>query len=270
MSRRKRSTSTRFSLFSFQDIITCVMGIMLLLTLLICLKITNTVSRSSPEVKARAEELRTSVSSIQSEVAELEARVRSNSSVLESGGLLNTALLRDQQQEAAAARAAAERELYAMLEQSTISARTLDEVSVSAESYQTQTTAEIASRIEEMRHQQQVLKEIQDGKRVVYNKYIGSADTCWIIEVTSDTVFQAAPIGRKQAPVSFSSIDQVLEWARQRHKEGSEFLVLLKPGANAAIDRMPGTLREEGIPHGYDLLGQDQTALDPVTGADAL
>jgi hypothetical protein len=44
----------------------------------------------------------------------------------------------------------------------------------------------------------------------------------------------------------------------------------LKPGATKAIDRIPGTLREEGIMHGYDLLGQEQTALNPVTGAEAL
>jgi hypothetical protein len=269
MSRRKRSTSTRFSLFSFQDIITCVMGIMLLLTLLICLRITSTVSRSSSEVKTRAQALQTSVSAIQSELAELEARVHANSSIMESGGLSNIQLLRDKQQEAEAARRAAERELYAMLEQSTVAVRNLTDVSTSAQSQQTLTAAEIASLIEEMHRQQKTIKEIQDGKRVVYNQYIGSADTCWIIEVSSDTVFQVAPVGKKQAPLSFSSIDQVLQWTRQRHNEGAEFLVLLKPGANAAIDRIPGTLREEGIAHGYDLLGQDQTALDPVTGAEA-
>jgi len=270
MSRRKRSTSTRFSLFSFQDIITCVMGIMLLLTLLICLKITNTVSRSSSEVKTRAQDLQTSVSSIQSELAELEARVHANSSVLESGGLSNVELLRDKQQEEVAAKTAAERELYVLLAQSSTAVKTLSDVSSSAQSQGTLTTAEIATLIEEMQRQQKAVKEIQDGKRVIYNKYIGSADTCWIIEVSSDTVFQAAPVGKKQAPLSFSSVDQVLQWTRQRHKEGAEFLVLLKPEANAAIDRIPGTLREEGIAHGYDLLGQDQTALDPVTGAEAL
>ncbi len=270
MSRRKRSTSTRFSLFSFQDIITCVMGIMLLLTLLICLEITDTPSRSSSEVKARTEELQTSVSNVQNELAQLESRVQSNSSVLESGGLSNTQLLRDQQQSASAARDSAERELFALLEQSTTSVKNLDNATTSAQSQQSLTTAEIARLIEDMKHQQQVLKQMQDGKRIIYNRYVGSADTCWIIEVNSDSSFQAAPVGKKQAPVSFSSIDQLLKWTRQRHKEGAEFLVLLKPGANQAIDRIPGTLREEGIAHGYDLLGQDQTALDPVTGAAAL
>ena len=156
------------------------MGIMLLLTLLICLQITNTVSRSSTEVKARAESLRTSVAGIQSELTELESRVRANSSVLESGGLSNTELLRVQQQVAEAARTAAERELYAMLEQSTISVKALSDVSTSVHEHQALTTAEIARLIEEMRRQQQTLQEMQAGKRVVYNKYVGSAETCWI------------------------------------------------------------------------------------------
>ena len=115
-----------------------------------------------------------------------------------------------------------------------------------------------------------VLKSMQDGTRIVYNRHLGASNTCWIIEVSSDVDFKAAPIGKSQPPETFPSIDAVLAWVRQRHQEGAEFLILLKPAASEAIDRIPGTLREEGIPHGYDLLADDQTALHPETGANAL
>ena len=270
MSRRKRSCSTRFSLFSFQDIITCLMGIMLLLTLLISLQITSSSSRSSAEVTTQSSRLKESVTSLQSELADLGSRVRSNAAILQSGGLSNTKLLQDKQRAAEAARISSERELFSMIQQSSDAVRSLSNLQSTAQSQQKMTTEEIAQLIAETQRQKDTLKDIQDGKRVVYNKYIGSADTCWIIEVTSDTDFKAAPIGKTQAPIAFTSINQVLNWTRDRHREGAEFLVLLKPGATNAIDRIPGTLREEGILHGYDLLGQEQTALDPVTGAEAL
>lgn len=270
MSRRKRSCSTRFSLFSFQDIITCLMGIMLLLTLLISIQITSSPSRSSTEVQSQTSRLKESVTSLQSELADLESRVRANSAILQSGGLSNAKLLQEKQRAAEAARVASERELLSLLQQSTDAVQSLSKTQTTAQSQQKMTTEEIARLIAETKRQRETLKDIQDGKRVVYNKYVGSAETCWIIEVTSDSDFKAAPIGKKQAPIDFASINQVLSWTRDRHREGAEFLVLLKPGATNAIDRIPGTLREEGIMHGYDLLGQDQTALDPVTGAEAL
>lgn len=270
MSRRKRSCSTRFSLFSFQDIITCVMGIMLLLTLLICLQISDTPARSSSDVKARSSELQTSVSQLQKELAELDTRVRANSKVLQSGGLSNVQLLQEKQQSASSARTAAEQELFALLQQSQEAGQSLTDVKTSVGEQQKLSTEEIKRLIEVTRRQQQTLNDMKNGKRIVYNRYIGGAETCWIVEVSSDTDVKAAPIGKPQVPLSFSTVDQVLTWTRERHQEGAEFLVLFKPAATNAIDRIPGTLREEGILHGYDVLGQDQTALDPQTGAEPL
>ena len=51
MARRPRSGAPAFSLFAFQDIITCVMGIMLLITLMMSLQIeTATGTGMDPEM----------------------------------------------------------------------------------------------------------------------------------------------------------------------------------------------------------------------------
>ena len=269
MSRRKRSASTRFSLFAFQDIITCVMGIMLLLTLLLCLQITEAVMPSSAEVQTRSKTLHTMVSSLQTELSSLEDRVRTNAALLNSGALSNTNLLQEKQQESDAGRKAAERELMTLLQESLDATESLNDLKSSTQQKQMLQDTEIAQLIAEALRQQQSLKDITDGKRIVYNRYVGSADTCWIVEVSSDTDFKAAPIGKKVAPVSFTSAAQVLKWIRERHKEGAEFLLLLKPAADSAMDELPGTLREEGIAHGFDLIAQEQSGLDPVTGAES-
>ena len=80
------------------------MGIMLLLTLMICLQVTDTPTRSSQEMKNQTNEIQSAVSSLQSELSELEDRVNDNSTLLQSGALSNNLLLKEKQQATAAAR----------------------------------------------------------------------------------------------------------------------------------------------------------------------
>ncbi len=105
---------------------------------------------------------------------------------------------------------------------------------------------------------------------VVFNRYQGSANACWIIEVATDNSIQAALIGVAQPPQSFRNLNDTLNFIRTEHRKNAEFLLLIKPAANMAIDLLTGTLREEGISHAFDLLGPDQTAIDPQTGAAVL
>lgn len=273
MSRRTRNTTTKFSLFSFQDIITCLMGIMLLVTLMICLQIKEPNVRAKSEVKSRAEELKQVSDSLKSDITELQAQIEKNIQLLESGALSNSQLLKDKHTESEAAKAAASRELGVLIERERAARSSAEDVKSRVESGRERTEAEMTRLKQSEERQEQILKDIRDGKRVVYNQYIGSAASCWIVEATNDTTFAAAQIGKSEPPVTFNSINsinEVLKWIRQKHNEDAEFMILLKPDAQTAIDRLPGTLREEQIAHAYDLLGQDQTALDPVTGASTL
>ena len=270
MSRRTRNTTTKFSLFSFQDIITCLMGIMLLVTLMICLQIRKPDVRSKSEVKSKAEELKQVADSLKSDIVELQTQIERNIKLLESGAMSNTQLLKDKHTESEAARAAASRELGVLIERERAARSSADDAKSRAESGRDRSEAEMARLKQAQKRQEEILKDIRDGKRVVYNQYIGSAASCWIVEATNDTTFAAAQIGKSGPPMTFNSINAVLKWIRQKHNEDAEFMILLKPDAQTAIDRLPGTLREEKIAHAYDLLGQDQTALDPVSGASTL
>ena len=72
MSRRKRKNHSQFSLFVFQDIITCVMGIMLLLTLMMCLQITSVIAATEHSAASQmVDELRSQAAALSAEVARL-------------------------------------------------------------------------------------------------------------------------------------------------------------------------------------------------------
>lgn len=270
MPRRRRRVATRFSLFSFQDIITCVMGIMLLLTLIICLQITSTTGRSSTQVKQQSDELEAAVATLQSRLADLQQQVQKNTVLLTSGGLTDINLLREKQQQAEAAQAAASEELRELLSRSAATAQALARLEATAQSQQEQNEQDLTSLQQRTQRTRQLLQQISDGTRIVYNRYQGSANACWIIEVASDNSIQAALIGTARPPQAFNNLNDTLSFIRNKHRENAEFLLLIKPAAGTAIDLLTGTLREEQIPHAFDLLGPSQTAIDPQTGASLL
>jgi len=257
----------KFSLFSFQDIITCLMGIMLLLTLLIAMQITEQPIRSEDQAAARRQELQTMVTGLQRDIDQLEQQTQANSQLLASGALADQELLSARHRQAMAARQAAAAELQRLLSESVAASGSLASVTALAAQQQADGDRDRQRLTAELAAMKSRLQGLTDGTRVVYNRQSGSAATCWIVEVTDDRSIQAAPLGRSQKPLVFPGIRDVLRWIRNEHRRGAEFLILLKPAAEEAADLLPETLREEQIPHGYDLLGQDQTALDPDRGA---
>lgn len=270
MGRRRRSALARFSLFSFQDIITCLMGIMLLLTLLIAMQIVEQPARSSAELAANRQQLSATVAALKQQIAALREQADGNRQMLSSGVLASPQLLAPKVTEAATARATAVAELRQL--QAAAAAETTAAVAAVALAREQTTASEVERErlTTELSRLQSLQNSVQSGGRVVYNQYRGSADSCWIVEISDDRTIHAAPIGRRQKPASFSSIPAVMAWIRSQRKQGSEFMILLKPAATEATEVLPETLRRENIPHGYDLLGQDQTALDAEQGAAAL
>jgi len=265
--RRRRSAMVKFSLFSFQDIITCLMGIMLLLTLLIALQITEQPVRSADQAADRRTELQTMMTDLQRDIAQLEQQTQANRQLLASGALADQNLLAARHQQALAAQQAAASELQRLRSESANAARSLADVTATATRQQAESTREQQQLLAELAAMKSSLQGLTDGTRVIYSQHSGTAETCWIVEVTDDRSIQAAPIGRTRKPLTFTGIPEVLRWIRTEHRKGAEFQILLKPAAVEAADLLPETLREEQIPHGYDLLGQDQTALDPERGA---
>ncbi len=267
MGRRRRSAMAKFSLFSFQDIITCLMGIMLLLTLLIALQITEQPVRSADQAADRRTELQTMLADLQRDITQLEQQTQANQQLLASGALADQDLLTARHQQAMAAQQAAAAELQRLRSEAATAARSLADVSVTAARQQTDSEREQQRLQADLAVMQTSLQGLTNGTRVIYSEHSGMSETCWIVEVTDDRSIQAAPIGRSRKPLAFTSIPEVLRWIRSEHLQGAEFLILLKPAAHEAADLLPETLSREQIPHGYDLLGQDQTALDSERGA---
>ncbi len=269
MSRRKRKSRSQFSLFAFQDIITCVMGIMLLLTLMMCLQITSRVGvmRSSP-ANQLLDEMQQQARELAQEALELETVVSEQNDLFQSGAIDDPELL--------------ERRVIEMRNEVQLTAASVSEL-VKEQTSTQETLRSIQSTVEADRSKSQAVQALQDenqsleeklaglrsGNRVIYNSHDSSSSTCWIVELTDPGTIQAAEIGKTQKPLDFQSSAALQTWMVQRSRAGAAFLVLVKPSAAELLEPLASDLRSNKVTFGFDLLAQDMSGLDPVTGAAA-
>lgn len=267
MSRRKRNNRTRFSLFAFQDIITCVMGIMLLVTLMMCLQITSVVAVSSDsDVNDTVRQMKARAAALSAEIAELQQAVDEQTSLLNSGAINDQALLRNRSATLDADNRIAQEQMKRLLQEQAATQQALSDLQNVAMVQATLPEQTDRLQLENQRLQQQ-LQQVQSGERVVYNAHAGNSKTCWLIEMTAPGSFVAAEIGPQHPPKSFSSQRDLNAWMLQRHRSGASFMLVVKPDAADTFDVLAESLRRQNIAFGFDLLPQDKTAIDPTSGS---
>lgn len=95
---RRKSAIPRFSLFSFQDIITCTTGIMLMITLVMALRLVESSASAPPaQTKKLVEQLESELESIADQVGMLEDQFQQQKDILDSGALVDVSTLQNQQ-----------------------------------------------------------------------------------------------------------------------------------------------------------------------------
>lgn len=256
MARRCRNNNTRFSLFVFQDIITCVMGIMLLLTLMMCLKITATaaVEATPPPAAADAE-----AESLAQQIEELQAQVDADAELLASGALENSELLEARLTQLQSDLKTTQAESEALQQQKM---RQLSSASqVAAMRAQTETMAATATTLQEQNEElQKQIEQLQNGTRVIYNAHDSAARTCWVVELNDLNSIRAIEVGKSTKPTQLTSAN-LLAWMRQQHTQRAAFLLVIKPATASLLEGLTKKLREENIAYGFDLVPQEHTAL---------
>jgi len=259
--RRRRSGGPTFSLFAFQDIITCVMGIMLLLTLMLAVLISATeVTRSQSSAEDALQTLETEASELLTAIATLEQQLATQTETLRSGALMNSELLRNNHdaaiQNAATSRQEADR--VSGLAQS--SEQTLNEVREQYSDLQ-DTLEDIQNLESQLAEQQRELEQLKSGNKLVYNRHSSSAKFCWIIELDSPTRIRAALMGKESECTTLKNIAATIEWIAQKPAHESSVMLLVKPGSSNCLEDLSTELRQKGIPYGFDLLPQEKTVL---------
>ena len=267
MSLRKRNNDGRFSLFAFQDIITCIMGIMLLLTLIMCLQISSTmVTADAPDTARIVEQMRQQSAELAAEVAGLERKVETHLNQLNAGAISDVSLLRKRLNQLDDDSQRGKQRVRDLWEQKAEVDVRLTRLRETARQNQDrpQRTQLLQQQNEQMAEQ---LEQLRQGDRVIYNAHDSASTDCWLVELVDTTTFQTALIGQKRKPLQFASPALLQSWIQEQHRGGAAFLLLVRPSAADLLESLTEELRQQKIVFGFDLLPPDKVAIDPVMGA---
>lgn len=238
MPRRKGQDA--FSLFAFQDIITSVTGIILLIALILALElvqreeITDTPGQSpvanapTPATAATAQQVR--------------EQIREGEEILAGLASVSVSELEDERERL-------KKELERLRAEGALPEP--DPV-VSANQEQLDTI------LEEIEELEEELESKKSAKKVVYNKDTSVNKEGWVFDVGPDQVW-VSRIGQQvdSPPRGFRQLSQAVEWAKQRDKDKEYFVLAVRPQAIKAFEALRDTLQGLGFDLGFDLIGSD-------------
>jgi hypothetical protein len=286
----RRSQQPSISLFSFQDIVTSVTAILILVVLILSLElITRKYVQAASDTAATTSTVVESVAELESLVSRLQAAqaqddLTSLLTALPSASERDVRILRDQRErivdqvadarrirdEARRLAADAVRELQRqeslageMLEQE----READDITAEAHKI----SAANAEERERLDAKQKELKTRPRGEtELVYHRPRDTSRQSWLLEV-SDAGFVALrlgsgrpePLGEGDAPG-----EKFTAWATRLTPANDYVLVLIRPSGIAAVASALERLQGLRIPHGTDYIGEAQEVHDGSAGSD--
>lgn len=240
------------------------MGIMLLLTLMLCLQIVENPGIADVQHDVQTLASLTSASQgLQSQLLELEQAVSDNAALLDAGALVDVEILNDLNNKALNSNQRTESALRQLAERTQKANDVSDKLSQYA---RTSTTPQKTKQLKtSTADAQRILKTIQQGRRVTYRRPAGS-NQCWLVEISTASDVRAAMIGRNQTPKTFPSIEHCRDWMVGL-KNQADFLIVIKPATWDLKAPLEKVCQTSNITYAFDLLPQDQVALDHNLGA---
>lgn len=283
MTRRRRSAAA-FSLFSFQDIITSVTAILILLVLILVLELLTRrqeVAAADPAV---------SRASLQATAAALEALVGTLSAVVPQDAVRplvgrtrselerDVRIVEDQARQAAAdAEAARAVEGRARALAAAAVARLDDAKQVREE---VDRMKEEAARVDEearklaldnereadrlARKREEIVQQPSPGAELVFNPPRDADSQAWIVEVSSDglTAVKLGTNQRRQLGPEVGPGSAAAAWLEELDPGQDHLLILVRPSGIDVVTDVRDLIDETGIPYGVDLIGEDQVVRD--------
>lgn len=265
MRPRRRNSAPPISLFSFQDIITSVTGIMILVTLMLGLELVQR-TENSPQQKTNelSAEMESTLETVAVEIGTVKEQLRERQQqVMDFAGIDPLAL----RQELADVEEINQR-LAGELSTSERKRREAGhrEEAAAAEKTRRDTDRRLVEELQErIKEAQAELRRLKDSNRVIYNPAAGTSKRPWVVEI-SDQGFLAAEIGKAERALQFADASSFRRWAARRDSRTEYFVLLIKPTGIDKFDAVSEALKKLNFDLGFDLLTASQT-IDPEQGA---
>jgi cell division protein FtsB len=258
--RSRHKKSSPFSLFAFQDIITSVTGIMILITMTLALDLVQKAT-SSPRsaTPAIAEQVEVAVKESEQEISRLEQILGAGVGSIH----IDAETARKQLKDLERARKELDQQNASLSSEVNAASARKQAVDEQAQSVSPEALQQLQAEVVASRDQ---IRKLKESNRVVFNRPAGTSKTSWLVQLDKDSVL-VAESGKNAAPLEFSTPEEFLGWAGGQDADSMYFVVLIKPSGIERFGPIRETLQSDGFDLGYDLLSADQTAIDPETGA---
>jgi hypothetical protein len=256
----KRKSTLKISLFSFQDIITSVTGVMILLTLLLALELKEKTETSPPvQTQTLISDLETQIENVRRQSEQLALRIKQANQA--SVDLINTST--DEIEEEI-------KELEIKLESLNDKTKELNTIVKNLTDTKSKLNEEEKSK-EEMEagldQAELSIKAIKmkltiaaQGLMVLIEPRPGDFREPWIIEVFSDKILAASARNKKNI-LTFEDEYKLERWLNSQKSNRSYFFLLGHRGGFNLLQKTKQKIQEKGFDYGLDLLLDNQNAI---------
>jgi hypothetical protein len=283
MSRRGRSKDVAISLFSFQDIITSVTAIMILLVLILTLELVTRVATKGMAAEDRrvAQELKRSVAEMEQRLEQL--RKEASAAQTAASDAAGFSAKETAEKQAKAERAAKElqeevRRLEVQLRDAQSSRRTAEGRLAASQTDDPEATAarareaderaaqmEAANR-EEKRRQESEAKKASDGtaaaRTLVFNAPPGTTLEPLLVEIAKDGLVAVGPDGESPRRFAWNLLGLSAgfgDWLKGRNKSREYVVLVLRPSGIERYDAVREAVVSAGFDVGTELIGEQMS-----------
>lgn len=275
MSRRGRS-GPAISLFAFQDIITSVTAIVIVVVLFLALDLVQrkeSAHADSPagvveDLTERIAELRAELERLQAETTRADATVRelAQHSPAELEAEVTSAERAVQDLQARLKQLVERHKLWQSREKAALAQK----FDLRPQQLQLEKSKQAS------RGLQREVEEGRNDRRPIYGLPRGVSTGGWVVVIEEEVIF-AAPLGLRAKPTEFrqgpiplvsnDAAGAFLKWVRDERQQRAYFLFLIRPGGATLFAEIDEKFRERSMLYGFDVIDAQQEILHPEKGA---
>lgn len=262
----RRHARIKVSLFAFQDIITSVTGVMVLVTLLTSLELVRPKSEPLPEEAPVIDP-----GELAAQIATLKSANESLRRELEGLRALALAAARASPETVAKLQAQRDRlraQAEALGQWQSQAAPEIKRRTEEAGKQRAELEAELASLEAQLARSEHTAARAAAGQHRLYRFRPSGAQTWWIGDLSGpgwrfwEVDRQGIPTGRKETfsqPSSRARLAACRQWLSGRSRQAEAVFLLVRPSTIKDFNELRDWLREQRFSLGFDLLAEDQT-----------
>lgn len=258
--KRRRAPTEAFSLFSFQDIITSVTGVIILVTLLLAVELIKRPPVDASKTQDRAnDELQSQIAALDEEQAVLKKVVREDAEFLRESAALSLADLEQTQREAALQVDEMENSIQAIAGSLDDAIERRARVESELSNVENESLAQLHAKNAALTSELDIVKS---SNQVVYNQSRSEGKSPWLVDLQANRIRVLKP-GDAEVTFDFkdfSEADRVhsfVEWAATRDPKKDYFVLLVRPESIGAYQAVYEKVNELKYELGFDLLASD-------------